>query len=102
MLKDKKRTDKKGDGVSDKDLQPGVDKEKVDDKLTGDQQSTIVKAKPTLLQTIKKHGKYYLDGFVLFFKELRIAVSYLWKSIVKGETLTRRELKQVSIFYISD
>ncbi|XP_071167705.1 mitochondrial proton/calcium exchanger protein-like [Mytilus edulis] len=96
VLKDKKRTDKKGDGVSDKDLQPGVDKEKGDDKLTGDQQSTIVKAKPTLLQTIKKHGKYYLDGFVLFFKELRIAVSYLWKSIVKGETLTRRELKQLT------
>ncbi|CAG2224502.1 LETM1 [Mytilus edulis] len=97
VLKDKKRTDKKGDGVSDKDLQPGVDKEKVDDKLTGDQQSTIVKAKPTLLQTIKKHGKYYLDGFVLFFKELRIAVSYLWKNIVKGETLTRRELKQPDV-----
>ncbi|CAC5422559.1 LETM1 [Mytilus coruscus] len=100
VLKDKKRTDKKVEEVSEKELQPGVEKEKLkiektEEKLSGDQQSTVVKAKPTLLQTIKKHGKFYLDGFVLFFKELRIAVSYLWKRIVKGETLTRRELKQL-------
>ncbi|XP_052100639.1 mitochondrial proton/calcium exchanger protein-like [Mytilus californianus] len=100
VLKDKKRTDKKVEEVSEKELQPRVEKEKLkiektEEKLSGDQQSTVVKAKPTLLQTIKKHGKFYLDGFVLFFKELRIAVSYLWKSIVKGETLTRRELKQL-------
>lgn len=68
----------------------------VEKDIKVDGEKDLAKPKPSVLQTLMHHAKYYRDGFVLFFKELRIAVSYLWKSIVKGESLTRREIRQVS------
>lgn len=59
-------------------------------------EKAVDKPKASWLQTIKHHAKYYRDGFVLFYKELKISISYLWKSIVKGEPLTRREIRQLA------
>ena len=54
----------------------------------------VDKPKKSFMESIRKTAKYYKDGFVLFFKEIRISSAYIWK-IIKGENLTRRELKQL-------
>lgn len=73
-----------------KDKQEKLVKE---EKLT---EKGVAKPKKSRLEKTKETIRYYIDGFLLFFKELRIACTYLWKSVVKGETLTRREQKQLS------
>ena len=61
----------------------------------------VDKPKKSFMESIRKTAKYYKDGFVLFFKEIRISSAYIWK-IIKGENLTRRELKQVCNVSILD
>lgn len=48
----------------------------------------------TLWQRITKELKHYYDGFKLLYFETKIASSLL-KKVLRGETLTRRERRQV-------
>lgn len=51
--------------------------------------------RPTLWQRIVKELKHYSDGFKLLYFETKIAYGLL-KKVLRGETLTRRERRQVS------
>lgn len=52
--------------------------------------------RPTLWQRIVKELKHYADGFKLLYFETKIAYGLL-KKVLRGETLTRRERRQVNI-----
>lgn len=54
--------------------------------------------RPTLWQRIVKELKHYADGFKLLYFETKIAYGLL-KKVLRGETLTRRERRQVNIIY---
>lgn len=56
----------------------------------------VVKAveRPTLWQRIVKELKHYSDGFKLLYFETKITYGLL-KKVLRGETLTRRERRQV-------
>lgn len=84
VMKDKKTISE------DKKTVPDEKKTVAEEKVS----TAVDKPKKSLLESIRKTAKYYKDGFVLFFKEVRISSTYLWK-IIKGENLTRRELKQL-------
>lgn len=51
--------------------------------------------RPTLWQRIVKELKHYSDGFKLLYFETKITYGLL-KKVLRGETLTRRERKQVN------
>ena len=66
--------------------------EKASDKLVKNQD------KPKLMQRIKDEIIHYYHGFKLLFIDVRISSKYVWRT-VNGDTLSRREYRQVSSFF---
>ena len=55
---------------------------------------TEVVAKKSVWERVKHEALHYYNGFKLLFYDVKISSRLLWKSM-KGQTLTRRERKQV-------
>ena len=54
--------------------------------------------KPTIMERIKHELTHYYNGFRLLYLDMKIAARLLWQ-VMNGKALSRRERKQVSIFY---
>ena len=69
-------------------------------KVIPSEETVPTAAKPSLWQRIVAEFKHYYHGFRLFFLEIRLSWRYI-KTVMDGQTLTRRERKQVKIKVLS-
>ena len=59
----------------------------------------VAPTKPPILTRIKDGFIHYYHGFRLFFLELRVS-SRLLRKTLSGNSLSRRELKQVNVYIL--
>jgi LETM1 and EF-hand domain-containing protein 1 len=57
-------------------------------------EAKIVEVKKSLWERAKQEALHYYNGFKLLFYDVKISSRLLWKSM-RGQTLTRRERRQV-------